>query len=69
MSYQCLYTSSSTENMEVLTYFENNGKVHCYCDVTFPGKDFEHDCPVTRDVSATCTFVIIRCPLSHTLLE
>ena len=68
MSYQCRYASSSMENMEVLTPFENNGKVRCDCDVTYPGEDSEQHRQVTRDLSATCTLVIVRCPLTQTLL-
>ena len=55
--------------MEVLTPFEVNGQLRCDCDVTYPGNDSEHHRPVSHDISATCTLVIIRCPLSQTVYE
>ena len=54
-------------NMEVLTPFEKDGQLRCDCDVTYPGDKTEHHRPVRRDISATCTLVIMRCPLSQTL--
>ena len=69
MSYQCRYQSSSTMNMEVLTPFEQDGRIRCDCDVTYPGKDSEHRRPVTSDITAKCTLVIVRCPLSQTLFN
>ena len=53
--------------MEALTPFERDGQIHCDCDVTFPGDDFDHHRPVPQDVHAVCTLVIKRCPLSLTL--
>jgi hypothetical protein len=69
MSQQCLYTSASTISMEVLTPFEQDGKLRCECDVTYPGDDSERHRPVPRDISATCTLVIKRCPLSQRVYE
>ena len=56
-------------NMEALTPFEWNGKIRCDCDVTFPGDDTERHRPVPRDISATCTLVVVRCPLSQTVYQ
>ncbi len=69
MSQQCLFTSASRENMEVLTPFELDGKLYCDCDVTLPGNDSERHRPVPRDIRATCTLVIKRCPLSQKVYE
>ena len=69
MSQQCMYKSVSRKNMEVLTPFELDGKLRCDCDVTFPGDDSEHHRPVPGDISATCTLVIKRCPLSQRVYE
>jgi hypothetical protein len=55
--------------MEVLTPFEQDGKVRCDCDVTLPGDDSERHRPVPHDISATCTLVIKRCPLSQRVYE
>ena len=70
MSQQCMYKSDSRENMEVLTPFEKDGKLHCDCDVTYPGDDnTEHHRPVSKDIKATCTLTIKRCPLSQRVYE
>ena len=55
--------------MEVLTPFEVDGQLYCDCDITFPGDDSGRHRPVPQDVSAVCTLVIKRCPLSITLYE
>ena len=51
--------------MEVLTPFEQDGQLRCECDVTYPGDDSNRHRPVPRDIRATCTLVIKRCPLSQ----
>ena len=69
MSHQCVYKSASRENMEVLTPFEMDGQLRCDCDVTYPGNDSERHRSVSHDISATCTLVIVRCPLSQTVYQ
>lgn len=55
--------------MEVLTPFEDNGRLRCDCDITLPGDGSEPHRSVSSSIHATCTLKIMRCPLAQTVFE
>ena len=69
LDYQCKYHSLLTENMEVLTPFEDNGRIRCDCDVILPGDNSKPHRQISSDIHATCTLAILRCPQSQYLFE
>ena len=55
-----MYKARGEDYSEVQTLFENDGRVRCECDVTYPGNDSPGHRRV-EDVGGSCTLSISRC--------